>query len=325
MISPIATYILRRILHLVPVLVGVSFLAFAVVNLAPGDPAQMILQRQTGEPPSSDAVIRLRKEMGLDAPFLTRYGVWLRHAVTGDLGTSFRTGKPVLETLVYPFPNTLRLAVAALLLAIAISLPLGVLAAVRQNSLIDHLSRVAALVGASVPGFLLGYILILFFAVTLRWFPVAGSDGWRHLVLPALTLGLGEAAALTRLTRASMLEVLAEDYVRTARAKGVPNPLLVTRHVLRNALNAMVTLTGIRFGRLLGGAVIIETVFARPGIGKTIVDSIQDRDYPTIQGFILIMGTVFVAVNLIVDLSYFWVDPRVRLPERTTAFRKFVV
>lgn len=276
----------------------------------------MILQRQTGEPPSAEAVAQLREELGLNAPFLVRYARWTRGAVTGDLGISYRNGSPVMDVLVDSFPNTLRLAVSALILALAISLPLGVLAAVRRNSLADHASRIVALVGTSLPSFVLGYLLILLFAVTFRLLPVAGSDGWRYLVLPAITLGLGEAAALTRLTRASMLEVLAEDYVRTARAKGVPARSVLVRHALRNALNPLVTLSGIRFGRLLGGAVIVETVFARPGIGRTVVDAIQDRDYPTIQGFILVMGTVFVLANLLVDLAYLWLDPRVRLTAR---------
>lgn len=295
---------------------GVSFLAFGVANLAPGDPAEMILQRQTGEPPGAEAVAQLREELGLDAPFMVRYARWTRGALTGDLGISYRNGSPVRDVLLDSFPNTLRLAVSALLLGLAISLPLGVFAAVRRNSLADHASRIVALVGTSLPSFVLGYVLILLFAVTFRLLPVAGSDGWRYLVLPAITLGLGEAAALTRLTRASMLEVLAEDYVRTARAKGVPARSVFVRHALRNALNPLVTLSGIRFGRLLGGAVIVETVFARPGIGRTVVDAIQDRDYPTIQGFILVMGTVFVLANLLVDLSYLWLDPRVRLTAR---------
>lgn len=311
--SPVVTYVSRRILYLVPVWLGVSFLAFAVANLAPGDPAQMILQRQTGEPPSAEAVERLRQELGLNAPFIARYAGWMRHALAGDLGRSYRSGQPVLATLLNPFPNTLRLTAVALLLGLAIAVPLGVFAAVRRGSAIDHVSRVVALIGTSMPSFVLGYILILLFAVALHLLPVAGSDGWRYLVLPAVTLGLGEASALTRLTRASMLEVLAEDYVRTARAKGLPQGLVVMHHALRNALNPIVTLAGVRLGRLLGGAVIVETVFARPGIGKTLVDSIEDRDYPTIQGFILIMGTIFVVVNLLVDLSYVWLDPRVRL------------
>ena len=310
------TYSLRRFLYLIPVWLGISVLAFGAANLAPGDPAVLILQRQSGEPPSAEAVQQLRQVLGLDKPPLTRYLTWMRRAVTGDLGKSYRTGSPVLVTLLEPFPNTVRLTAIALFLGVLVSLPLGVLAAVRRDTPVDHVSRIVALVGTSVPSFVVGYLLILFFAVSLRLLPAAGSNGWRYIVLPAMTLALSEAGALTRLTRASMLEVLGEDYVRTARAKGLPSALILMRHALRNALNPMVSLTGIRFGRLLGGAVIVETVFARPGIGRTVVDSIQDRDYPTIQGFILLMGTLFVIVNLLVDISYFWLDPRVRLGGR---------
>ncbi len=306
-------YIGRRILSLLPVWLGISLLAFSLANLAPGDPAQMILLRQTGELPTEDAVRRLREQLGLDDPFPVRYGRWLADAVRGDLGTSFRTGEPVLWTLVERFPATLQLALAALLIGLLIGIPLGVLSAVRRDSGLDHTSRVGVLLGASIPNFWLGYLLILLFAVGLGWLPVAGWGSWQHLVLPALTLGVGGAASLTRLTRSTVLEELQADYVRTARAKGLPERLVVMRHALRNALNPIVTLTGMRFGGLLAGAVVVETVFAWPGIGSFVVDSIYDRDYPTIQGFVLFTGTVFVLVNLLVDLGYAWLDPRVRL------------
>ena len=311
-----ADYIVRRLLSLIPVWLGVSLLAFGVANLAPGDPAEMLLLRQTGEAPTVDAVRDLRKTMGLDAPFAQRYMRWLGSAVSGDLGTSYSSGGPVLTTLASRFPATLQLAVASLMLGLAIAVPLGVVAAVSRGRWPDHLSRVISLVGTSTPSFVVGYLLILCFAVSLRLLPVAGSGGWKFILLPVMTLGLAEAAALTRLTRASMLEVLGEDYVRTARAKGVPALLVVLRHALLNALNAMATLAGVRFGRLLGGAVIVEYVFARVGIGTTVLDAIHDRDYPMIQGFILFMGTVFVTVNLLVDLSYLWLDPRIGASER---------
>ncbi len=272
----------------------------------------MILQRETGEPPSAEAVRQLRGELGLDAPPVVRYVRWVRQAITGDLGRSYRTGLPVTTTLIGAFPNTLRLTLTALLLGVIVALPLGVLAAVRRNTAFDQLSRILALVGTSVPSFLLGYLLILFFAVMLGVLPATGSDGWRYLVLPALTLALSEAGALTRLTRAGMLEVLREDYLVTARAKGVGTRSVLMRHALRNAVNPIVSLAGVRLGRLLGGAFIVETIFARPGIGKTVVDSIQDRDYPTIQGFIVVMGTLFVVINLAVDIFHHWLDPRIR-------------
>lgn len=251
--------------------------------------------------------------MGLDEPFVIRYGKWMGAAVRGDLGKSYSSGQPVFTTLLSRLPATLELALGSLLLGLMIALPLGVVAGAYRGKLPDHLARLVSLVGTSTPNFVLGYVLILTFAVWLRLLPVTGSGGWRYIVLPVITLGVAEAAALTRLTRSSMIEVLSEDYVRTARAKGLHRRIVVMRHALRNALNPVATLTGVRFGRLLGGAVIVEYVFARAGIGTTIVDAIHDRDYPMIQGFILLMGTVFVSVNLLVDISYVLLDPRLRL------------
>ncbi len=315
MSDQLTRYIARRALYLVPVWFGVSLLAFSLANLAPGDPAELMLIRQTGQAPAAAEVAQLRKELGLDGPVVVRYARWLAGVATGDLGVSYRTGTPVLDLLAGRFPSTLQLALPALLLAILVAVPLGALAAVRRDSVGDHIARLAALAGASIPGFVLAYLLILLFAVTLRLLPVAGAEGWRFLVLPVLTLGLGEAAALVRLTRANMLEVLGEDYVRTARAKGVRRRAVLVRHALRNALNPVITLSGVRFGRLLGGAAIVETIFARPGIGKTVVDAIQDRDYPVIQGFVLFAGTVFLLANLIVDVLYPMFDPRLALDD----------
>jgi len=298
---------------LIPVWLGISLLAFALGNIAPGDPAEMILQQRTGDVPTRAAILELRKQLGLDAPAPWRYARWVAQATMGDLGLSYRTGAPVADALLERLPSTIELALASLVLSIVIALPLGVAAAMRRGSGIDHMSRLVALFGTSVPSFLMGYALILVFAVSLHLVPVTGSDGAASLLLPVFTLAIGEAAALMRLTRASMLEVLGEDYIRTARAKGLPARLVLLRHALRNALGPLVTLTGVRAGRLLGGAVIVETIFARPGIGKLVVDSIHDRDYPLIQGFVLLMGTIFVLGNLAVDLSYTALDPRVRL------------
>ena len=307
-----AEYAGRRLLSLLPVWFGVSLFAFSLANLAPGDPAEIILERQSGRPPTAEAVALLRTQLGLDAPFVLRYGRWVRSAVHGDLGKSYSSGESVFRVLTDRFPATLQLASAALFLGLFIAIPMGVTAAVNRGKSLDHLFRVLSLAGTSTPSFVLGYVLILIFAVSLHMLPVTGSGGLENLVLPVITLGLAEAAALTRLTRSSMLEVLGEDYVRTARAKGLPRSVVIMRHALRNALNPVATLAGVRFGRLLGGAVIVEYVFARPGIGTTIVEAIHDRDYPVIQGFILFMGTVFVTVNLVVDLSYVWLDPRLR-------------
>lgn len=314
-------YIARRLVYLVPVWLGISLLAYSLANLAPGDPAQIILRRQTGEVPSDEAVQALRQQLGLNDPLPVRYAHWVEHALTGDLGISYRTGESVFADLKDHFLATFQLAVAALLIGVGIALPLGIVSATRRDQLIDHGSRVLSLVGASMPSFWLGYLLIIGFAVNMKFLPVAGYGDAAHLVLPALTLGLGAAATLTRLTRANLLEVLDDDFVRTARAKGLTERAAVLEHALRNALIPIVTVVGIRFGHLLAGAVIVETVFAWPGIGKLAVDSIYDRDYPMIQGFVLFMGTVFVLLNLLVDLSYVWLDPRVRLGAREQSAR----
>ena len=306
-------YITRRILNLVPVLLGISLLAFSLSALAPGDPALRILRMQSDAPPTRAAVERLRAELGLDAPFALRYLRWLGDASRGDLGRSYRTGEPVLQALAVRFPATAQVAVVSTLLVLVIALPLGVLSAVRRNAPVDHASRIWALVGASMPSFWLAYVLILMFSVSLRLLPVAGHGTAAHLVLPSVTLALGGAATLTRLTRSSLLETLGEDFVRTARAKGLASFRVIARHALQPGLIPVVTALGIRLGHLLAGAAIVETVFAWPGIGKFVVDSIYDRDYPVIQGFVLFTGIVFVLVNLLVDLVYVWIDPRIRI------------
>lgn len=308
-----ARYLLRRLLHVVPVWLGISVLAFSLAALAPGDPARMIVQQQTGSPARRQEVERLRRELGLDAPLPVRYARWIASAVRGELGRSYSTGEPVLHALAVRFPATAQVALFATLFAVALSLPLGVLSSVRRNALVDHLCRLWALLGASLPSFWLAYLLILLFAVHLRLLPVAGRGTPAHVVLPALTLGVGAAATLTRLTRSSLLETLREEYVRTAHAKGLSEQAVIARHALRNSLIPVVTALGIRLGHLLAGSAIVETVFGWPGIGKLVVDAIYNRDYPLIQGFVLFTGTVFVLLNLLVDLLYGWLDPRVRL------------
>lgn len=306
-------YILRRAAALVPVWLGISLLAFSLANLAPGDPARLILERELGEPPSEVAVEALRDELGLNDPFPVRYGRWVAQAAQGELGTSYRSGRPVLDELLAGFRITLEIAIPALLVALTISLVAGVVSAIRRNSVADHLSRVAALLGASIPGFWLAYLLLIVFSVRLGWLPVAGRGTWQHAVLPAVTLGVAPAAILTRLTRSSMLEVLGDDHIRTARAMGLRERSILFRRALRHAMLPVVTVAGLRFGHLLAGAVIVETVFAWPGIGKHAVDAIYNRDYPVIQGFVVLAGTIFVLVNLVVDLLYARLDPRVRL------------
>jgi nickel ABC transporter permease subunit NikB len=309
-------YLLRRVLYLIPVWLGISFIAFALANLAPGDPAWLTLQRELNRPPNAEELVRAREEMGLNDPFVVRYVSWLGKAVTGDFGTSYANGGSVFEELARRFPNTLQLAVASLLIALGLALPLGVLSAVKRNSLLDHLARVNALLGAAMPSYWLAYLLILIFAIHLSLLPVAGRGTWQHLVLPSVTLAMAATASLMRLTRAELLEVLGQDYVQTARAKGLNARSVHLRHAFRNALIPVVTVIGMRFGGLLGGTVIVETIFAWPGVGKFMVDSIFNRDYPVIQGFVLFMGTVFILVNLLVDLSYAWLDPRIQLVRR---------
>lgn len=307
------TFILRRIAFLVPVWIGISLFAFVLANLTPGDPARLALQREIGGQPTAEQVAEARDRLGLDAPAPVRYVRWVADAVTGDLGTSYRTGTPVLQSLADRFPTTLQIAGMGLALSIAIAIPVGVLAAVYRQSPVDHASRVLALVGASMPSYWVAYLLILLFSVRFGWLPVAGSSTWQHALLPAATLGIGGSASLMRLVRSEMLETLGQDYVRTARAKGLHQRIVVMRHALRNALIPTTTVIGMRFAGMLGGAVIVETIFSWPGIGKLIVDAIFDRDYPMIQGFVVFMGTVFLLINLIVDIGYGIIDPRVRL------------
>ena len=306
-------YVLIRILSLIPLWLGISVLAFALSNLAPGDPATVIAHRLSDAPPSEEQIAAIRREYHLDEPLPVRYAWWLASAVRGDLGISYRTKAPVFNELAAHFPATLQIACIALIIALVIALPLGVLAAVRRGSWFDHAARVGALLGASLPSYWLGYLLILIFSLALGWLPVAGREGAGSAALPALTLGLGTAATLARLTRSSLLEVLGEDFIRTARAKGLGEWAVVWRHALKSALIPVLTATGIAFGHLLGGAVIVEEIFAWPGVGHLLMNSIYDRDYPMIQGFVLFMGAVFTLLNLLTDLSYLWIDPRIRL------------
>ena len=306
-------YLARRLLALIPVWLGISLVAFTLANLTPGDPARLMLQRMQGQQPTAGEVAAVRAHLGLDQPFPVRYLRWLGNAVTGDLGISYRTGEPVLRGLLARFPATLQIALLGLGGALLVALPLGMVAAIWRNSPLDHLARVLSLFGAAMPSYWVAYLLIFLLAVRLGVLPVAGQGTWRHLVLPAATLGLATGASLMRLTRSEMLEALGQDFVRTARAKGLGGRAVLVGHALRNALLPVVTVAGLRLAGLLGGAVIVETIFAWPGIGKYVLDAIYDRDYPVIQGFVVVMGTVFLLINLAVDLLYVKLDPRVRL------------
>jgi len=291
----------------------ISLLAFSLSTLAPGDPAHLLLMRRTGDAPSEAEVQALRHRLGLDQPFATRYGQWLSRSVRGDFGTSYRTGQPVLAELAARFPATLALALSALMIGLLVALPLALAAAAHPHGTVDRGVRLLSVLGISLPGYWLAYVLMFVFALLLGALPVSGGASLRHLVLPALTLGLGSAARLTRILRASLLEETGAEYARTARAKGLSAWRVLSSHALRNAANPLVTISALRFGHLLGEAVIVETVFAWPGIGRWMVESILDRDYPAIQGFVLYIATIFVIVNVGVDLAYRWLDPRMRL------------
>ena len=306
-------YVVRRVAYLIPVWFGITLLAFVVGQFAPGDPARTLFVRQHMRPPSPPELARARHELGLDRPVVERYVRSVSHAVRGDLGTSFTSGRPVMRELVERFPATLELASAATLLAVVLGLPLGMLAALRRNSALDQLTRGAALVGASVPSFWMAYLLIIVFSVKLGVLPSFGYGGLDHLVLPALALGLGEAAIIARLARSTLLEVLGEDYITTARAKGLSERRVIGLHALKNALGAVVTQIGLLFGFLLAYSAIVEVIFIWPGIGRLAVEAITQRDYPVIQGFVVFAGTVFILVNLAVDLIYQRLDPRIAL------------
>ena len=305
------SYLVRRLLTLPVLLLGISIISFTLLNLAPGDPAYSILKdRNSGEEPAPEDILALRKELRLDDPVILRYGRWLLGAMQGDLGVSYRGGQPIMRELWQRLPATLMLAGSALLLAIVVGIPLGIGAALRRASSTDGLSRLLALVGAAVPSYVLALLLMLVIGVKLNWLPTIGYGSPKHLILPAITLAAGSSAQLMRLTRASMLEVLQQDYVRTARAKGLSERVVIWIHALKNALLPVVTVLGINLGHLLGGTVIVESIFSWPGVGKYAVDSIFLRDFPVIQGFVLYMGLIFLLVNLAVDLSYRWLDPR---------------
>lgn len=301
-------WLTRRLLLTIPVLFGVATLVFALIHLVPGDPVQAML----GDAASADDVARLRQRLGLDRPLLAQYGGFLSGAATGDLGVSLRTNEPVLETLLARLPATLELAAAAFSIALIVAIPLGVLSAIRAHTAVDHAATAVSLLALSMPNIWLGPVLALVFAVQWGWLPVSGRGTVAHVVLPAITLGLPLAAVLARITRASVLEELRGFYVLAARARGVSRGRAVLRHAVRNSLIPIVTVLGLQLGSLLTGAVITETVFAWPGVGRLLVQSINFRDYPLVQGCVLLIAVTYVTVNLIVDLLYGVLDPRVR-------------
>jgi peptide/nickel transport system permease protein len=304
----VLTFVARRLVLTIPVLLGVATLVFALIHLIPGDPAQSML----GESASTSDIEALRHRLGLDRPLIVQYGGFLGGLMRGNFGTSLRTGEPVSSQIADRMPATFELALAAMLVAIAVAIPLGVAGAVWRGTIADHAAMTLALAGVSIPNFWLGPLLALVFGVELGWLPVSGRGGLEHLILPAVSLGGALAAIVARLTRATVIEELREQYVKAARARGASRARAVLRHAFRNSLIPVVTIVALQFGAVLTGAVITETIFSWPGIGRLLVQSIGFRDYPMVQGCILFIAVTYVAVNLAADLLYGVLDPRIR-------------
>ncbi len=304
-------FVLSRLVSAVVVMLGVSVLVFLLVHLVPGDPVEVML----GEAASLADRESMREALGLDRPLAQQFLNYLHDLIRFDLGTSLHTKRPISDTLLERLPATIELAAASLGIAVVISLPLGIIAATRRGSAWDLGAMGFSMIGVSIPNFLMGPLLILVFSVWLKWLPVSGRDGLGSLILPAITLGSALAAILSRMIRSALLEVLAEDYMRTARAKGLRRREVVLRHALRNAALPVVTILGLQLGTLLGGAVITEIVFAWPGVGQLTIDAIQSRDYPVLQACVLVISLGYVVVNTATDLIYGWLDPRIRLAE----------
>jgi ABC-type dipeptide/oligopeptide/nickel transport system permease component len=305
-----AAYVRRRLLRAVPVVIGVMTLVFFMIHLLPGDPAEEIAAGGVAATPEQIETIRVR--LGLNKPLYEQYWLFVKNTAQGDLGRSIYRNQPVSTMIRDRVGATLQLTVAGIGVAVLIGVPLGIVAAVRQNSWVDSLSMTVALTGVAMPSFWLGLLLIWLFAVRLNWVPIIGGTGFKGLILPAFTLGFGAAALIARLVRSSMLEVLRQDYMLTARSKGLTGRAVVLNHGLKNALIPVVTIVGLQFGNLLGGAVVIETVFARQGIGRMAIDGILTKDFPVVQGTVLFAALVYVTVNLAVDLLYSVLDPRIR-------------
>ncbi|MGB6780388.1 MAG: nickel ABC transporter permease [Planococcus citreus] len=307
--------IIQRTLQLVFLLFGISFLVFSSMHIAPGNPAAVI----GGPTATASDIEAIEENLGLNDPFLTQYARYVGNAVQGDFGYSYQTTQPVADAIMVRFPNTLKLAVASMIVAVIIGIITGLISALRQNSWLDVSATTFALAGISIPNFWLGALLILVFAVNLQWLPVGGMsspwytmDGIKELILPAITLGTGSAAMIARMARSSMLEVIRADYVRTARAKGVKEKNVIWIHTLKNAMIPIITIIGLNFGFLLGGTIITEKVFAINGVGRLMIDAIAARDFPMVQGSVLLVATLFVLVNLLVDIIYTYIDPRIK-------------
>ncbi len=308
------SYLVTRTLSLLFVLLTVSLVTYGLIGLTPGDPARTALAAQyDGDVPPPEAVDEFRAEQGLDQPLYIQYIDWIRGAVRGDLGTAFTIDRPVTDLIVEQLPATLMLATSAMILSMLIGVPAGIISAVYKGTPIDSVGRLFALFGLSMPNFWFGYLLIILFALTLDLLPVSGTGSLSHLVLPTITLALGSAAVLTRLVRVAVLETLSEPYIRTAQAKGLKEHVVVFRHALRTAMIPIITVLGLQYGYVLNGAIVVEIVFQRPGIGALLVDAVFARDYPLIQGVTLFAAVTFVLLNFLVDVTYAVIDPRVQM------------
>ena len=306
-------YILKRILQLIPALLLISVVSFSIIYFAPGDPAETLCTGPDGSA-NPKSVEAFRIKMGLDKPLHTQYLIWLNNVLHGDFGYSYQSENPVFDHIKRAFGATFKLSVVSLIISLVISIPLGIISAIKQNSPVDVACMVGASLGVSMPNFWLGLLLMLLFGVYLHWLPVAGyGDGGdlEHILLPAITLGTGSAAITARLMRSSVLEALGQDYIQTARAKGVSERIVIGKHALKNALIPVVTMVGLNFGYLLNGSIVVETIFGWPGIGRLTIDSINMRDYMMVQGCILFVAVLFVVINLLVDISYRYIDPRI--------------
>ncbi|MBI1801910.1 MAG: ABC transporter permease [Chloroflexi bacterium] len=309
-------FLLKRIVAMVPVLFLVSLIVFFIVHLTPGDPALLML----GEEANPQVLAALRHDLGLDQPIPVQYLTWVSKVLSGDLGRSVRTNQPVLEAIIQRLPPTIELTLLAMLVSLSIAIPTGIISATRRNSASDLISTTLALLGVSMPNFFLAILLIFIFSLKLRWLPPIGFTpiaqdlvgNLRGMILPSITLGAATAAVVARLTRSSLLEVLGQEYIRTARAKGLAERMVIYGHALKNAMIPVVTIVGLQIGALLGGAIITETIFVLPGVGRLVVDSIFQRDFPLVQGVVLFLSLVFLVANLVVDILYSFLDPRIR-------------
>ena len=303
----------KRILEVIPVLLIVSVIVFSMMHLLPGDPTLLMLAGAEGGSIPQERLNELREIMGLNKPLYEQYINFITNALSGDLGTSIRLRTPVTEVLLQKIPYTLMLSLLGLIFSLILGVFIGLIAALFKDTWIDHFSMTLSLIGVSMPVYWLGLLLILFFSINLNIFPSSGATGWKSIVLPSLTLGFVSAGLISRLLRSSLLEVLNEDYIRTAKGKGLTNTIILIKHALKNAMIPVITILGLQFGNMLAGAVVTETVFSRPGLGRLVVNGILWKDYPLVQGTVLFIACIYVFVNLFVDISYSWFDPRIKL------------